>query len=88
MCSEVISKYLLGQSDTLETHYRHIEHVQEEEGSKKNHFCQNDSFLYALLKNGMYYVMGSGIHPSFCPQTFSFPANSYSLHPIKLKLGI
>ena len=24
------SKYLLKQSDTLQTHYRHIEHVQEE----------------------------------------------------------
>ena len=48
-----------------------------------------DVFLYARLKNGTYYVTGYGVRLSVRPYTFLFPANSsYSLHPIKLKLGI
>ena len=41
------------------------------------------------LKYGTYYVTGSGLLQSVCPQTFSFPANSSCcLHTIKLKLGL
>ena len=37
-----------------------------------------------FLKNGTYYVTGHGIRPS----VNSFANSSYSLHPIKLKLGL
>ena len=43
----------------------------------------SNTLLYARLKNGTYGVTGYGI------RTVSFPADSsYSLNPIKLKLGI
>ena len=50
------------------------------------------TFLYTCLKNGMYYIMGSGISSSIRLSinflVFWLTKSSYSLHPIKLKLGL
>ena len=46
--NQLISKYLLKQSDTLETHYRHTENVREEVWCWKNYCRQNNSFFFHL----------------------------------------
>ena len=53
-------KCLLKQSDTLQTHYRHIEHVHEEisgwplvrENSGKSYFSSRPGKSQGILKNG------------------------------------